>query len=155
MIFSVVSNIEGWIHVAARIMSKAPRHGRFTFNSVEVALHLTRSNSRPAHAANSSPYWGYALCKLQTKPERERNAEMAGTGPPAQHGFGIAWAQGSTKFDGQYRGELTLTKIINGDCIQPPLGAVYPLTKSRGEVRFVYVPDSTPHCAEKLMKTGF
>src|SRR5207237_4289637 len=84
----------------------------------------------------------FVSCKR--KPERERNAEMAGTGPPAQHGFGIAWAQGSTKFDGQYRGELTLTKIINGDCTQPPLGAVYPLTKSRGEVRFVYVPDSTP-----------
>ena len=61
-------------------------------------------------------------------------------GPPAQHGFGIAWAQGSTKFDGQYRGELTLTKVIKGDCTQPPLGALYPLTISRGEFRFVYVP---------------
>ena len=27
-------------------------------------------------------------------------------------GFGIAWAQSPTKFDGQYRGELTLTKVI-------------------------------------------
>jgi hypothetical protein len=55
MIFSVVSDIEGRTRVTERIMSKAPRHGRVTFNSVKVALHLTRSNSRPAHAANSSP----------------------------------------------------------------------------------------------------
>ncbi len=26
----------------------------------------------------------------------------------------VAWAQGSAKFDGQYVGELTLTKVING-----------------------------------------
>jgi hypothetical protein len=55
-------------------------------------------------------------------------------------GFGIAWAQGSAKYDGQYRGELTLTKVIKGDCTQPPLGALYPLRIFRGEVRFVYVP---------------
>jgi hypothetical protein len=55
-------------------------------------------------------------------------------------GFGIAWAQGSAKFDGQYRGELTLTKVIKGNCTQPPLGALYPLRISRGEVRFAYVP---------------
>jgi hypothetical protein len=55
-------------------------------------------------------------------------------------GFGsVAWAQGSARFDGQYMGELTLTKVIN-DCTQPPLGALYPLTISRGEVRFAYVP---------------
>src|ERR1700758_4067609 len=53
---------------------------------------------------------------------------------------GIAWAQGSAKFDGQYRGELTLTKVINGDCTQPPPGALYPLTISNGEVRFAYLP---------------
>ncbi len=52
----------------------------------------------------------------------------------------VAWAQGSVKFDGQYMGELTLTKVINGDCTEPPLGAIYPLTISRGEVRFAYVP---------------
>jgi hypothetical protein len=52
---------------------------------------------------------------------------------------GLAWAQGSAKFDGQYMGELTLTKSIN-DCTQPPPGALYPLTVSRGEVRFLYVP---------------
>jgi hypothetical protein len=51
----------------------------------------------------------------------------------------VAWAQGSAKFDGQYMGELTLTKVIN-DCTPPPPGALYPLTISRGEVRFAYVP---------------
>src|SRR5713101_4908409 len=51
----------------------------------------------------------------------------------------VAWAQGSAKFDGQYMGELILTKVIN-DCTQPPVGALYPLTISRGEVRFAYVP---------------
>jgi hypothetical protein len=52
----------------------------------------------------------------------------------------VTWAQGSAKFDGQYRGELTLTKVIEGDCTQPPLGALYPLRIFRGEVTFVYVP---------------
>jgi hypothetical protein len=52
----------------------------------------------------------------------------------------VALAQGSAKFDGQYMGELTLTKTIDGDCTQPPLGALYPLTISRGEVRLVYLP---------------
>ena len=52
----------------------------------------------------------------------------------------VAWAQGSPKFDGQYRGELILTKEIKENCTQPPLGALYPLRISRGEVRFVYVP---------------
>jgi len=51
----------------------------------------------------------------------------------------VAWAQGSAKFDGQYMGELTLTKVLN-DCTRPPLGALYPLTISGGEVRFAYVP---------------
>lgn len=51
-----------------------------------------------------------------------------------------AWAQGSAQFDGQYVGELTLTKEISGDCTQPPLGALYPLTITRGEVLFVYRP---------------
>ncbi len=53
---------------------------------------------------------------------------------------GVAWAQGSTKFDGQYTGELVLTGIINGDCTEPPLGSLYPLTISGGVVRFKYVP---------------
>lgn len=58
-------------------------------------------------------------------------------------GTGLAsavWAQDLAKFDGQYVGELTLTKVINGDCTKPPLGALYPLTISRGKVRFVYLP---------------
>lgn len=52
----------------------------------------------------------------------------------------VAWAQGSAQFDGQYMGELTLTKVISGDCTEPPLGALYPLRISRGQVRFAYVP---------------
>ena len=52
----------------------------------------------------------------------------------------VASAQTSANFDGQYMGELTLTKIINGDCTKPPLGALYPLTISRGEVKLVYLP---------------
>lgn len=51
-----------------------------------------------------------------------------------------AWAQGSTRFDGHYMGELVLTKVIDGDCTQPPLGANYPLIVSNGDVRFVYAP---------------
>jgi hypothetical protein len=52
----------------------------------------------------------------------------------------VAWAQGPAKFDGQYMGELALTKEITGDCTRPPLGALYPLTVSQGVVRFVYLP---------------
>ena len=51
-----------------------------------------------------------------------------------------AWAQGSARFDGQYRGELTLTKEIKENCTRPPLGALYPLRISRGQVQFVYAP---------------
>ncbi|HUC10119.1 MAG TPA: hypothetical protein VL985_06795 [Stellaceae bacterium] len=53
---------------------------------------------------------------------------------------GAAWAQGSARFDGQYVGRLILTKVVNGDCTRPPLGATYPLTISGGEVRFAYLP---------------
>jgi hypothetical protein len=52
----------------------------------------------------------------------------------------LGWAQGSAKFDGEYRGELTLTKEIKENCTQPPPGALYPLRIFKGEVRFVYVP---------------
>ena len=70
-----------------------------------------------------------------------RLLELLGLGLLLGAGFGSgAWAQGSAKFDGQYRGELTLTKEIKENCTQPPLGALYPLRISRGEVRFVYVP---------------
>jgi hypothetical protein len=53
---------------------------------------------------------------------------------------GVAWAQGVVGFDGQYMGELTLTKVISGDCTQPPPGARYPLSISGGIVQFKYVP---------------
>jgi hypothetical protein len=65
----------------------------------------------------------------------------------------VAWAQGSAKFDGQYMGELTLTKVIN-DCTQPPLGALYPLTISRGEVRFAYVPRFDTTLSGKVGENG-
>ena len=51
-----------------------------------------------------------------------------------------AWAQGATAFDGQYMGELTLDRVVNGDCTTPPLAAVYPLTIAGGVVSFAYVP---------------
>jgi hypothetical protein len=53
---------------------------------------------------------------------------------------GVARAQGSTTFDGQYMGKLTLTKVVSGDCTRPPAGALYPLTISGGQVEFKYVP---------------
>jgi hypothetical protein len=52
----------------------------------------------------------------------------------------VAWAQGSTAFDGQYVGQLTLTKVISGDCTPPPPGSLFPLTISEGQVEFKYVP---------------
>ena len=64
-----------------------------------------------------------------------------------------AWAQGSARFDGQYTGELTLTKVIN-DYTQPPLGALYPLTISRGEVRFKYVPRFDTTLSERVDENG-
>jgi hypothetical protein len=65
----------------------------------------------------------------------------------------VAWAQSSAKFDGQYVGELTLTKVIN-DCTQPALGALYPLTISRGEVRFKYVPRFNTTLTGKVSEDG-
>jgi hypothetical protein len=72
-----------------------------------------------------------------------KNGMFRCLGPGLLLGMAIgsaAWAQGSNKFDGQYVGELILTKEISGDCTEPPLGALYPLTISRGEVRFAYRP---------------
>jgi hypothetical protein len=69
----------------------------------------------------------------------------------------IAWAQGSARFDGQYTGELTLTKVINeaiNDCTQPPPGALYPLTITRGEVRFKYVPRFDTALSGKVDENG-
>lgn len=51
-----------------------------------------------------------------------------------------AAAQDGARFDGQYVGELTLARVIAGDCTRPPLGAAYPLTVVGGEIRFKYVP---------------
>jgi hypothetical protein len=54
--------------------------------------------------------------------------------------WSAAWPQGAGKFDGQYMGELTVTKEISGDCTRPPWGALYPLTITNGQVRFIYRP---------------
>jgi hypothetical protein len=82
----------------------------------------------------------FVSCKLNLNWENGM-LRWLGLGLLLGTGFGnLAWAQGSAKFDGQYMGELILTKVINGDCTQPPLGALYPLAISRGEVRFLYVP---------------
>jgi len=59
--------------------------------------------------------------------------------------IGVALAQVSIKFDGQYVGDLTLTKEISGDCTRPPVGAVYPLIISGGKIRFVYRPRLAQH----------
>ena len=78
-------------------------------------------------------------------------------GPGLLLGMGLgsaAWAQGSAKFDGQYMGELTLTKETSGDCTQPPSGALYPLTISRGEVRFVYRPQFGTTLSGKVNENG-
>jgi hypothetical protein len=78
-------------------------------------------------------------------------------GPGLLFGIGlgsVAWAQGSAKFDGQYTGELTLTKVIDGDCTRPPLGSLYPLTISRGEVRFVYLPRFNTTLSGKIGENG-
>ena len=66
----------------------------------------------------------------------------------------MAWAQGLAKFDGQYIGELTLTKTITGDCTQPPLGSLYPLAISRGEVRFAYLPRFDTTLTGKISENG-
>lgn len=53
----------------------------------------------------------------------------------------IAAAQSPSIYDGSYVGELTLAAVNEDrDCTPPPLGALYPLTISRGEVRFAYIP---------------
>ena len=67
---------------------------------------------------------------------------------------GVAWAQGATRFDGQYAGELTLKGIIKGDCTEPPIGAVYPLTIAGGVVRFKYVPRFDTTLSGKIDENG-
>ena len=81
------------------------------------------------------------MSRAKLQPGKNGMLRWLGLGLLLGTGLGsVAWAQGSAKFDGQYTGELTLTKTIKGDCTQPPPGALYPLTISRGEVRFAYVP---------------
>jgi hypothetical protein len=63
-------------------------------------------------------------------------AALLGSLAPAQQ----AAAQATSRFDGDYVGQLTLVELIQGDCTTPPLGAVYPLSISGGQVRFAYVP---------------
>jgi hypothetical protein len=53
---------------------------------------------------------------------------------------GAAFAQGGSRFDGQYVGQMTLKGVIKGDCTTPPLGAEYPLSVAGGVVRYKYVP---------------
>ena len=66
----------------------------------------------------------------------------------------VARAQGSTRFDGQYVGTLTLTKVIGGDCTQPPPGALYPLTISGGQVQFKYDPRFDTILRGRVDETG-
>jgi hypothetical protein len=66
----------------------------------------------------------------------------------------VALAQSVAMFDGQYMGELTLTRVISGDCTRPPFGALYPLTISGGEVRFVYVPRFSTTLSGKVNEKG-
>jgi hypothetical protein len=79
-------------------------------------------------------------CKPKSQAGEDGMLKYAGLALLFGTTVGVAWAQGSGKFDGQYVGDLTLTKEISGDCTRPPVGAVYPLTISGGKVRFVYRP---------------
>ena len=65
-----------------------------------------------------------------------------------------AWAQGAAPFDGQYMGELTLVKTNSGDCSQPPLGSLYPLSITGGEVRFVYAPRFSTTLSGRVAANG-
>ena len=55
-------------------------------------------------------------------------ATALGGAAPAQD----ASAQGASRFDGEYVGKLALTALIQGDCAEPPWGALYPLRVSGG-----------------------
>ncbi len=110
----------------------------------------------PEHnrACSVSALWSLVL--RQTHGHRENGMlKWLGLGLLLGTGFGsVAWAQGSAKFDGQYMGELTLAKEISGDCTQPPPGALYPLTVSRGEVRYAYVPRFDTTLSGKVDENG-
>jgi hypothetical protein len=81
--------------------------------------------------------------------------KAVGLGLLVSAGLGsIGWAQDSAKFDGQYVGELTLTKEISGDCTRPPTGALYPLTVSKGVARFKYLPRFGTTLSGKINENG-
>ena len=67
-------------------------------------------------------------------------AMALGSAAPAQVASPVASPPAPSPFDGRYAGELTLTQVIDGDCTEPPAGALYPLTVSGGQVRFAYLP---------------
>jgi hypothetical protein len=96
------------------------------------------------------------LYNLQAKPDGKNGMlRWLGLGLLLAAGLGgVAWAQAAAGFDGQYSGELTLTRTIKGDCTQPPPGALYPLTISRGEVRFAYVPRFATTLSGKVGDNG-
>jgi hypothetical protein len=66
----------------------------------------------------------------------------------------VASAQGPSRFDGEYVGRLTLTALIQGDCTEPPGGALYPLSVSRGQVRFAYVPRFATTLTGRVAENG-
>ena len=63
-------------------------------------------------------------------------------------------AQVASPFDGQYAGELRLAGTIEGDCTEPPRGALYPLTVSGGQVRFAYLPRFATTLAGSVAPNG-
>lgn len=67
---------------------------------------------------------------------------------------GFAQAQAPTPFDGQYMGELTLTGTLGGDCTTPPLGSLYPLAITNGEVKFAYLPRFNTTLRGNVAKNG-
>jgi hypothetical protein len=70
---------------------------------------------------------------------------------------GNALAQVTTRYDGDYVGELVLTngtKTSSGNCTEPPLGALYPLKISGGVVRFVYMPRFDTRLVGRIADNG-
>ena len=117
---------------------------------------IMMSGQGPAYASNIQSLQGFARCNLQANlPARGGRRLARYLGVLLGTGFGnVAWAHCSSKFDGQYMGELALTKEISGDCTQPPPGALYPLTVSRGEVRYAYVPRFDTTLSGKVDENG-
>jgi hypothetical protein len=67
---------------------------------------------------------------------------------------GVALAQGRTVFDGTYMGELTLTRIVKGDCTPPALGSLFPLRVEEGRVRFAYLPRFDTELVGRVRQDG-